>query len=32
MTQVGAGLHDCVDFLDGVLGLCLGGHSVDLGF
>ena len=32
MTQVGACLHDGVDLLDCVLGLGLGGHSVDLDF
>ena len=32
MAQVGAGIHDRVDLFDCVLGLGLGGHSVDLGF
>jgi hypothetical protein len=32
MAQVGASFHDCVDLIDCVLRLGLGGNSVDLGF
>ena len=32
VAQVGASFHDCIDLLDCVLRLRLGGHGIDLGF